>query len=307
MKKKIFVPILCSILLVGIISGCVEEQTEEEKNIVETAMDNDDFGTLVDALVAADLDTTLSDESSQFTVFAPTDAAFAELDQAFLDDLIKDDIPTLAKILTYHVISGEVMSTDLSDGMRAETVNGKYVTISIDGSDVMVDDAMVTTADIECSNGVIHVIDTVIVPKSNIVETAIENEDFNTLVDAVVAAGLDSTLSDESTQFTVFAPTDAAFAALDQTYLTNLVNNDTENLTKILTYHVLSGKVMSTDLSDGMTATTVEGSDITITIVGSAVYVNDVQVTTADIECSNGVIHIIGEVLLPESVEGPTA
>ena len=301
--KKLVIMLLSMAFLVGLLSGCVEEQEEpepEEKNIVETAIESDDFNTLVDAVVAAGLDTTLSDESELFTVFAPTDAAFAALDQNYLTNLIENDIPTLTEILTYHVLSGEVMSTDLSDGMRAETVLGKYITITIDDGDVMIDDAMVTTVDIECSNGVIHVIDAVILSKQNIVETAIDNDAFSTLVSAVVAAGLDTTLSDESELFTVFAPTDAAFAALDQEYLSNLVNNDTANLTKILTYHVLSGKVMSTDLSDGMTAETVEGSDINITIDNSSVYINDVLVTTSDIECSNGVIHIIEEVLLPD-------
>jgi uncharacterized surface protein with fasciclin (FAS1) repeats len=299
--KKIIILFVSIALLIGMLSGCVEEKkpTPEAKNIVETAVDNDDFNTLVDAVIAAGLDTTLSDETQTFTVFAPTDAAFAALDSDFLANLVNNDTANLTKILTYHVVSGEVMSTDLSDGMRAETVQGKYITISIDG-DVMIDNAKVTIADIECSNGVIHVIDAVIVPKSNIVETAIENNDFNTLVDAVVVAELDSTLSDESVLFTVFAPTDAAFAALDPDFLANLVNNDTVNLTKILTYHVVSGKVMSTDLSDGMTAETVQGSDITITIDNSTVFVDQAQVTTADIECSNGVIHIIDAVIVPE-------
>ena len=302
MKGKIITILISISMLIGLFSGCVEEETEpepEEKNIVETAIENDDFNTLVDAVVAAGLDSTLSDESEEFTVFAPTDAAFAALDQEYLNNLVNNDTATLTDILTYHVVSGNVMSTDLSDGMRAETVNGKYITISIDGGNVMIDDAMVTTADIECSNGVIHVIDAVIVPKDNIVETAIANSDFNTLVSAVVAAGLDSTLSDESELFTVFAPTDAAFAALDQEYLTNLVENDTANLTKILTYHVVSGKVLSTDLSDGMSVATIEGTNITITFDNSTVYINDAMVSSADVICSNGVIHIIDKVLVP--------
>jgi len=302
LKGKIITILISISMLIGLFSGCVEEETEpepEEKNIVETAIENDDFNTLVDAVVAAGLDSTLSDESEEFTVFAPTDAAFAALDQEYLNNLVNNDTATLTDILTYHVVSGNVMSTDLSDGMRAETVNGKYITISIDGGNVMIDDAMVTTADIECSNGVIHVIDAVIVPKDNIVETAIANSDFNTLVSAVVAAGLDSTLSDESELFTVFAPTDAAFAALDQEYLTNLVENDTANLTKILTYHVVSGKVLSTDLSDGMSVATIEGTNITITFDNSTVYINDAMVSSADVICSNGVIHIIDKVLVP--------
>ncbi|MBN2599642.1 MAG: fasciclin domain-containing protein, partial [Candidatus Thermoplasmatota archaeon] len=200
---------------------------------------------------------------------------------------------------TYHVVSGKTMSTALSDGMRVKTVQGKHITIKIQNGNVYVDNAMVTTADIECSNGVIHVINAVIVPKNNIVETAISNADFETLVTAVTAANLAGTLSNEDAQFTVFAPTDAAFAALDPTFLANLVNNDTANLTKILTYHVVSGKTMSTALSDGMTIATVEGTTINITIDNGKVYVNDAMVTLADIECSNGVIHVINKVIVP--------
>jgi uncharacterized surface protein with fasciclin (FAS1) repeats len=133
----------------------------------------------------------------------------------------------------------------------------------------------------------------------NIVDTASANADFETLVTAVVAADLAETLSNEDAQFTVFAPTDAAFAALDPTFLANLVNNDTANLTKILTYHVVSGKTMSTALSDGMTIATVEGTTINITIDNGKVYVNDAMVTLADIECSNGVIHVINKVIVP--------
>ena len=297
--KKIIIFCISISFIFGMLTGCVEETKDETKNIVETAMANDDFNTLVDALIAAGLDTTLSDESTEFTVFAPTDAAFAKLDSAYLTNLVQNDIDTLTKILTYHVISGDIMSTDLSDGMRAETVQGKYLDISFDDDIVYIENAMVSTTDIECNNGVIHVIDTVMVPENNIVETAIENDDFNTLVSAVVAAGLDTTLSDESTEFTVFAPTDAAFDKLDPAFLSNLVDNDTANLTSILTYHVLAGTVLSTDLSDGMTATTVEGTDITVQIVNQIVSIDEATVTLADIKCSNGVIHVIDTVITP--------
>ena len=298
MKRKLFASILCVIVIVGFISGCVEEKPEQ-KNIVETATANTDFDTLVDALVAAGLDQTLGNEQELYTVFAPTDAAFAKLDAEYLENLVNNDTATLSKILTYHVLSSKVMSTDLSDGMRVETVQGKYITIKIEGENVYVDDAMVTTTDIECSNGIIHIIDTVVVPKQNIVETAISDVEFNTLVDALVAAGLDQTLGDEQELYTVFAPTDAAFAELDAEYLADLLNNDTVNLTKILKYHVVSGKLMSTDLSDGMNATTLEGTNIEIKINGTEVMINDANVTSADIECSNGVIHVIDKVIIP--------
>ena len=135
----------------------------------------------------------------------------------------------------------------------------------------------------------------------DIVTTAID-AGFSTLATALTAADLVETLQGDG-PFTVFAPTDDAFAALNQTWLTALLD-DVTNLTKVLTYHVVSGSVMSTDLTDGE-VTTLEGTNVTIAIDGTNVTVNGVLVTTADIECSNGVIHIIGEVLLPEAVPGP--
>ncbi len=130
----------------------------------------------------------------------------------------------------------------------------------------------------------------------NIVETATEAGTFTTLLAAAEAAGLVETLSGEG-PLTVFAPTDEAFAALPEGTVEGLLA-DTEALTSVLTYHVVPGAVMSTDLSDGMTATTVNGADITVTI-GEGVMVNDANVVAADIEASNGVIHVIDAVILP--------
>ena len=299
--SKILSIILVFVLTVSVLTltGCFEEEPKDEpKNIVETATEHNDFNTLVDALTAANLVSVLSDEDAEFTVFAPTDAAFSKLGNAYVTDLVENDVANLTKILQYHVLDGKVMAADLSDGMQAETILGKYIDISIEDDTVYVNDAKVTTTDIECSNGIIHVIDTVLEPKKNIVETAIEYN-FDTLVEAVIAAELDETLSDETAEYTVFAPTDEAFNELNSTYLNNLINNDTANLTSILTYHVLPSIVYSSDLSDNMTVATVEGSEITVSINNSRVYVDDAMVSIADIQCSNGVIHVINKVLLP--------
>lgn len=135
--------------------------------------------------------------------------------------------------------------------------------------------------------------------KMDIVDTAVDAGSFTTLVAAVQAAGLVDTLKGEG-PFTVFAPTDDAFAALpDGTVETLLLPENKDQLVSILTYHVVSGKVMSGDLSDGMTATTVQGGDVTITTEGG-VMVNGANVTAADIEASNGVIHVIDAVIIPE-------
>lgn len=132
------------------------------KDIVDTAVEAGSFTTLVAAIEAAGLVDTLKGEGP-FTVFAPTDEAFAALPEGTVEALLQD-IPTLTAILTYHVVPGAVMSTDLTDGMMAGTVNGQSVTIAL-GDTVTVDGATVTTADIVASNGVIHVIDAVILPE----------------------------------------------------------------------------------------------------------------------------------------------
>ena len=133
-----------------------------EQNIVETAVAAGDFTTLATAIEAADLVETLQGDGP-FTVFAPTDAAFEALPDGTLDELLADP-EALANVLTFHVVDGDVLSSDLSDGMEVEALNGDTLTISIDGDTVMVNDATVTTADIEASNGVIHVIDAVLIP-----------------------------------------------------------------------------------------------------------------------------------------------
>jgi len=133
------------------------------KDIVDTAVEAGNFTTLATALEAAGLVETLKGDGP-FTVFAPTDDAFAALPEGTVEGLL-EDTDTLTSILTYHVVPGAVMSSDLSDGMMAETVQGSEVEISIMDGTVMVDGATVTTADIEASNGVIHVIDSVIMPE----------------------------------------------------------------------------------------------------------------------------------------------
>jgi len=192
------------------------------KNIVETAVAAGSFKTLVAAVQAAGLAETLS--GGTFTVFAPTDEAFAKLPAGTVEDLLKpENKAKLASILTYHVVAGKVMAADVVKLKNAGTVQGQRVDIKAQGGKVTVDGANVVTTDIACTNGVIHVIDTVILPNDkNIVEVAASNGSFNTLVAAVKAAGLVETLSGKG-PFTVLAPTDAAFAKLPAGTLENLL------------------------------------------------------------------------------------
>lgn len=289
-----------------------EAPATQSKTIVDLAIADGRFKTLVAGVQAAGLTETLSGEGP-FTVFAPTDEAFAALPAGTLDSLLlPENKQELNEILLYHVVPGKVMAADVAglDGKMADTaLEGKQIGVKVDMGNVYLNDNVkVTTTDIEASNGVIHVIDAVLLPpadeatmeQKDIVDTAIADGRFTTLVAAVQAAGLVDTLKGEG-PFTVFAPTDEAFAALPAGTLDKLLAPDAkQQLTDILLYHVVSGKVMAADVAGLTKATTALGKDITIKVEDGKVYLNDsVQVILTDIETSNGVIHVIDAVLLP--------
>ena len=265
--------------------------------VVDIVVGSEDHTILETAVIAAELDDDLSAEGP-FTVFAPTDAAFGALPEGALDSLLADPTGDLANVLLYHVASGSVMSGDLSDGQMITTLFGKDVEVSINGG-VYINDAMVTVADIETDNGVVHVIDAVLLPPApvTVVDIVVGSEDHTILETAVIAAELVDDLSAEG-PFTVFAPTDAAFEALPEGTLDALIADPTGELANVLLYHVASGSVMSGDLSDGQMITTLFGEDVEVSIDGG-VYINDAMVIAADIETDNGVVHVIDAVLLP--------
>jgi transforming growth factor-beta-induced protein len=398
---------------------------DSSKTIVENAIEAGDFTTLVAAVSAAGLVDTLSGPGP-FTVFAPTDDAFAKLPAGTIDALLADPAGDLTDILLYHVVSGKVMAADVVNLTSATSVSGRI--LPIDTSDgVMVDGAKVVVTDIECSNGVIHVIDTVMIPpaaqyeisdmgsagfvtnvyntmlgrdpdvdglnsfaggldsgawgaaevfsavvfsqesmdmmagysnqmfaeslykvfgraadtagaavwkdmldagssKQDVVTaftrstefillaksygvtpftdnldtipvTAIKAGSFSTLVAAVGAAGLVDTLSGEG-PFTVFAPTDDAFAKLPAGTIDTLLADPSGTLTDILLYHVVSGKVMAADVVNLTSAPTVGGQTLSID-TSDGVMVDGAKVIITDIHCSNGVIHVIDTVMIP--------
>ena len=272
-----------------------------KSTIVETAVAAGSFKTLVAAVQAAGLVETLNG-TGPFTVFAPTDEAFAKLPAGTLEMLLKpENKAKLAAILTYHVVPGAVKAADVVKLKTAGTVNGQRVDIKVDGAKVTVDGAAVTATDIACSNGVIHVIDTVILPvDGTIVDVAAKNGSFNTLVAAVKAAGLVETLSGKG-PFTVLAPTDAAFAKLPAGTLEMLLKPENKKqLVDILSYHVVPGVAAYSDAVVKMTEVpTVLGSPIAVKVVGGKVMLNGATVVTADVEATNGVIHVVDTVILP--------
>ena len=280
---------------------------DETKDIPANAEATGLHDSLVAALAHAGLVETLQGDGP-FTVFAPTDAAFeaAGIDLSTFDTEAENE--TLSDILLYHVISGAVDAANVTDGLVATMVNGDNVTFTVANETVMINDANVTDRDVAASNGIIHIIDKVLLPPAE--EPALEDISgvaagtgvHDSLVAALTHAGLVATLQGDG-PFTVFAPTDDAFAEAGIDLST--FDNDEANATlaDILTYHVYAGSVAAADVTDGMVATMVNGDDATFTVVNGTVMVGGATVTTADVAASNGVIHVIDKVLMPPADE----
>lgn len=306
MKTRFLFPVLLIVLAISF-SACDNDDEdmmpEETNTIADIAIANPDFSVLVEALTKANLVGAVSDAGAQLTVFAPTNDAF----NALLSDLgasSLNDVPTetLKSILLYHVIGGKAMSGDLETGyyptLSTFSNNPMDVYIRVNNGVSINSNTMVTTADIEADNGVIHVVDHVILPPS-VVNIAIDNPNFSILVSAVVKAGLADALS-AAGPFTVFAPTNDAFEALFQDLgVSGIADLTAAQLSPILLYHVVQGNVLSTDLSNGEVGT-LSGSNTVSVDLSSGVKINDSNVIAADIQGANGVVHVIDKVLLPQ-------
>ena len=269
-------------------------------SILDAAMGMADFSSLVAALAKANLASTFMMDGA-FTVFAPTNDAFAsflESNNLSFEDLTAE---ALAPILQYHVVGAKVMSGDLETGYvstiySAIEDNPVSLFVELDGGVMLNGTVSVTIPDVETSNGVIHVIDGVLNPTS-VVDIALNNGNFTKLVDAVVKAGLVEVLSAEG-PFTIFAPTDAAFAQLfTDLGVSGIEEISAETLVPILQYHVVSGNVLSKDLTEGDVATL--NGNINISLSGPVTINDDSEVLVTDIQGTNGVVHVINKVLLP--------
>lgn len=323
------------------------------KTIVEVAAGNSDFSTLVAAVKAAGLAETLMGDGP-FTVFAPTNKAFADLPAGLVTALLKpENKATLQKILTYHVVSGNMMAKDVVAAITAgkgmvkpTTVEGTSFSVMAEMGKVKIKDAQgnvasVTSTDIACSNGVIHVIDRILLPagvdpaallaKAPVKKTASTpsmksstdnagptitaiasgNKDFKTLTAALGAAGLVETF-DSPGEYTVFAPTDAAFGALPEGTVNSLVTDQKEKLKSILAYHVIPAKITAAQLVKAIgdhrnyyLMQTLGGQTIVATVKDGNVQLidaagNRATVIVTDVMGSNGIIHGIDAVVMPK-------
>jgi uncharacterized surface protein with fasciclin (FAS1) repeats len=288
--------VLATAVAMGV-SGCEEsDPAGPSETIVELASANGDLETLAAAIGAAGLDTELSG-AGPFTVFAPADASFEGLESGTVELLLaSENLDVLQELLLGHVVSGSVSAADLSDGQVLTTLSGDELTVSIEGGEVRIDGALVQTADVGASNGVVHVIGGVLTEGLNVAEQLRTSPSLSTLAHVVDQLGLMPALADEMASLTVFTPTDAAFAAID-------VPTDPAVVQEIVLYHVVGAAALSTSLTDGQMLTTLQGGDLTVQIDGSGVSIVGAQSTAgvgaADVVASNGVIHVVDTVLLP--------
>ena len=331
--KRIVSLLVIVIALFAVTFAFAQDDTPTIAEIVvaSTEADSPEFTTLLAAVGLADeaVLTAISDPEAELTVFAPTDAAFAALAEALGEEAfnaILEDTATLTDILLFHVVDGAVMSSDVvglleenEEGFPVTTLNGQFFTVAgntEDGITINEANLVLEMVDIEASNGVIHVIDAVIVPETRsiaeiVVESAgAEEAEFTTLLAAVGAAdpGVLELLSDADADLTVFAPTDAAFEALGEDTIAAVVA-DQELVSGILGYHVVVGRVFSADipglLSDegSVDVEMATGDTATISADDMGVFINDAEIIIVDIQANNGVIHVIDAVLLPPSDE----
>ncbi|MFD2565080.1 fasciclin domain-containing protein [Aquimarina rubra] len=262
-----------------------------DQTIVELIVEDGRFTSLVGALQATDLVAPLSGEGP-FTVFAPTDEAFAVLNEV-------PELEVLKQVLLYHVASGRLNTPELLQEEMITTLQGEDVKVSLnENNEIVINDTVkLLSANIGGSNGVIQIIDAVLIPPSfqplpSIVEIAVATPELSTLVGALQASDLVETLNGDG-PFTVFAPTNDAFDALDAI-------PQGEALTEVLLYHVAAGKFTAEDLLAGQTVTTVQGDEVTIEMINGEVFLNrNIKVIMADIEASNGIVHVIDGVLIP--------
>ena len=301
MKRALASLILASLLMTTLPLNVAADETDDiPTNAAATGVHD----SLVAALTHADLVATLQGDGP-FTVFAPTDAAFAAAGIDLADFDTDEENATLSDILLYHVYSGSVAAADVTDGLTVAMVNGDDATFAVaaDGT-VSIGDAKVTTADVQSSNGIIHVIDAVLTPPADaptldIPATAQSTGVHTALVAALTQANLVAALQADG-PFTVFAPTDEAFTAAGIDLSTFDTPEENATLADILTYHVYAGAVPASAVTDGLAVNMLNGDKATFAVsTDGVVSVGGATVTTADVQTTNGIIHVIDKVLLP--------
>ncbi|MFT4703917.1 MAG: transforming growth factor-beta-induced protein [Bradymonadia bacterium] len=278
------------------------EDATAPETIAAIVSGNENFSTLLAAVEAAGLTGALADEAATLTVFAPTNAAFDQLPDGTLQTLLDDPEGDLTTILQLHLLNTEVLAAAIPAGETfIETLGGRRILVTNNGA-VTVGGATVSEVDLTATNGVIHVLDDVILPQNSVIDVAANTAgEFETLEVAVTTAGLSATLQNFDA-VTVFAPTDAAFSLVPSDVLSGLLD-DIDALTSVLQLHVVEGTIPSSDIAAGeTTVTTIGGQSLVITNTDGIITVNNATVITPDVQADNGVIHVVDAVIVEAPV-----
>ncbi|MEC3877880.1 fasciclin domain-containing protein [Chryseobacterium salviniae] len=307
--KVMFSFLALSLVVISCDDNDDDEMTQMDKNIATLVSERSDLSLLRAAVTRAGLGATLS-ESGSFTVFAPTNDAFTSAGLGSEAAINAVPVETLKNILLYHVFTQKYAASGIPSGTtELTTASNSKAYVSKKSNGVYINGAMVTTADVNASNGVIHVINKVLMPPAgNIVQVAQGNSNLSFLVAAVVRASEGSTnvasVLSTTNGLTVFAPTNQAFINAGFTSIASIQAANPNTLASILTYHVISARVFSSDLTEGATPATLNGANVTITLSGGAKVKGNgnpsaSNITSTDIMATNGVVHVIDRVLLP--------
>ncbi|TVP84034.1 MAG: hypothetical protein EA347_11500 [Thioalkalivibrio sp.] len=281
--------------------GKPEEAAADDNSIVAVAQAAGDFNTLLAAATAGGLAEALA-SNGPFTVFAPGDAAFAELPEAAVNNLMQpENQETLASLLQHHVVAGRIDAAEVVESEELESLAGTPLPVEVENDEVRVGGVRVVQTDIDADNGVIHVVEQVMFPEgfACIATVAQRAGEFETLLAAAEAAGLKDALSVEG-PFTIFAPTDAAFEQLPEGTIEELLEPENlPDLQRVLQHHIVEGSLTAEEVLEAGTLDTLAGTTLEVSTENDEPRINGAGITTVDLEASNGAIHVIDTVLMP--------
>lgn len=291
---------LATAAVLGFNSADAVPSEAQGKTIVDVAVGTGAHNTLVAAVKAAGYVELLSG-SDELTVFAPTDRAFSALESGLVESLLeKRNLATLQEVLGYHVVAGRMTAADIIRETELRTLSGQRVTVDVRADGVFIGGAKVVTADVAADNGIVHVLGGVMLPATDDVVTVASNAGaFGTLLTAVRAAGLVEAINGD-TPLTILAPTDSAFAALDQKLLGSLLEPDNKTrLQDVLKLHVIPGRLSALDLATYGTVETLGGQRLPVRVIDGRITVGGAALTGNDVESTNATVHVLESVILP--------
>ena len=268
--------------------------------ILDAVKESNDHDNILDAIILSEQETKYEFESG-LTLFAPTDAAIGMLPAGAWSALLVDPQGGLREFLDFHTLEDSLTTDDMFDSMTLSMSNGVDVYVEIVGNTIFINNARITTRNIICDNGVVHVINAVLEeeePRNTVYDLIAEDDNYSILKDALISSGLDQTLINESS-ITYFAPTNLAFNALPQSELFALLGDPNGALRDLLEYHLFDHNLSSSSMFDGLTIVMANGESASITDPGDGFYINESKISAFDMFADNGIVHSLNSLVMP--------